>query len=70
MQRIALPCYGIVVEADVAKAAGTIDPGQLTHPVFEGILSLVLGHACAGVDISTPAYLEGLETAIENVDPD
>ncbi len=27
--------------------------------------SLILAHAVAGVDISTPAYVEGIETAID-----
>ncbi len=70
MQTINLPCYAIVVEFDVGAGAGTIDPGKLSDSLFDGILSLVLGHACAGVDITTPAYIEGLETAIENVDLD
>jgi len=69
MKRTELPCYGIVVEADPETGAGTIDPGQLMHHAFHGILSLVLGHACAGVDIAAPAYVEGLETAVEDIDP-
>ncbi len=32
---------------------------------MHAIESLVLGHACAGVDIQDPAYVEGIETAIE-----
>jgi hypothetical protein len=27
--------------------------------------SIVLGHAVAGVDVSCPAYLQGIETAVE-----
>jgi len=29
------------------------------------ILSLVLAHATAGIDVTTPAYIEGIETAVE-----
>ena len=29
------------------------------------IESLVLAHACAGVDIQTPAYVKGIETTVE-----
>jgi len=31
----------------------------------DGIMSVVLAHACAGIDIESPAYLEGIETAIQ-----
>ena len=31
----------------------------------DAIESLVLAHACAGIDVSSPDYLEGLETALE-----
>ena len=29
--------------------------------------SLVLAHACAGIDVMAPAYIEGIETAVEAV---
>ena len=29
------------------------------------IESLVLAHACAGVDVQTPAYVKGIETTVE-----
>jgi hypothetical protein len=29
--------------------------------------SLVLAHACAGLDITTPAYLEGIESALDAI---
>ena len=32
--------------------------------------SLVLAHALAGVDVEEPAYLEGLETAVEAISQD
>jgi len=32
---------------------------------MNGLESLILGHACAGIDIETPAYLEGIESAVE-----
>jgi hypothetical protein len=31
------------------------------------IESLVLAHACAGIDIESPAYIEGIETAVEAI---
>lgn len=29
------------------------------------IESLVLAHACAGIDIQTPAYIKGIETTVD-----
>ncbi len=31
----------------------------------DGILSMILAHAVAGIDVESPAYLEGIETAME-----
>jgi hypothetical protein len=35
------------------------------HFYVNAIESLVLAHACAGIDIESPAYIEGIETAVE-----
>jgi hypothetical protein len=35
------------------------------NAVIDAILSLILAHACAGIDIESPAYLEGIETAFD-----
>ena len=32
---------------------------------IDGIESLILAHACAGVDVSAPAYAQGIQTAVE-----
>ena len=34
----------------------------------DGILSMILSHAHGGIDIESPAYLEGIETAIQALD--
>jgi len=72
---IKLPCFGIVVQLD-GKGGGRID-SELHGDVkaaqrdlagaLDGIESMILAHACAGIDITTPAYLEGIETAVEKV---
>jgi hypothetical protein len=31
----------------------------------DSLESLILAHACAGIDIASPAYVEGVETAVE-----
>jgi len=33
------------------------------NAAIDGLESLILAHACAGIDITSPAYLEGIETA-------
>jgi hypothetical protein len=31
---------------------------------IDGITSMILAHACAGIDIESPAYLDGIESAV------
>lgn len=77
MRTIRLPVYEIVVQLD-NDGGGSIecndillDNGDINSSPYSAgisaILNMVLDHACAGVDISTPAYLQGLETAIDVV---
>jgi len=33
--------------------------------MMDAIESIVLAHACAGVDVCSPAYVEGIETAVD-----
>jgi len=43
------------------------DDTEEDHPfnlMMDAIESLVLGHACAGIDVSSEAYVDGLETAL------
>jgi len=35
------------------------------NEAMNGIEALILGHACAGIDITTPAYLQGIESAVQ-----
>jgi hypothetical protein len=34
--------------------------------MMDALESLILAHACAGVDVTTPEYIEGIKTAIES----
>jgi len=34
--------------------------------MMDALESLILGHACADIDITTPAYLEGIESAVQS----
>ena len=73
MRTIKLPCFGIIVEV-FPEGGGRISSG-LRDPEDESdvkyitagntLESLILAHACAGVDIESNAYVMGIETAIE-----
>lgn len=42
--------------------------GTITSGIGEdSIESVILAHACAGIDVTAPAYLEGIETAIQAI---
>ena len=45
--------------------------GYLTSSIEEdAIESLILAHACAGIDVTSPAYLEGVNTALDAISND
>ena len=46
---------------------GSDVPNKEYDAAIDAIESLILAHACAGIDIASPAYLEGVETAIEAI---
>jgi hypothetical protein len=58
---IKLPCYNIVVTLSNGGGAITSD----LDDSMGAIESLILAHACAGVDVADLAYVEGIETVIE-----
>jgi hypothetical protein len=76
--KISLPCFGIVIDLGPepdhpgAYQGGTItsdlhddDDSPEMKAAMDAIESLILAHACAGVDVASPAYIEGIETAVE-----
>jgi len=73
IKEIGLPCYGMVVRMDDENPGnGSVESDLHEGPGFpppgiDAIESMVLAHACAGVDIESPAYIEGIETAVEAV---
>jgi len=69
---IKLPTYGITLEVDVNGTSSItstlrIDGYNGYNDAIDGLESLILAHACAGVNIQSPAYLEGIETAVEAI---
>lgn len=75
MKTIKLSCFDIVVTL-TGDGGGTItsdlgveakDPAdEKYNAAMDGIESMVLGHAIAGIDIESPAYIEGIETAVQS----
>lgn len=77
--KIVLPCYSIVITlgAESPEHSGVRIGGKITSELttesdspevqaaMDAIESLVLAHACAGVEVASPAYVEGIETAVE-----
>lgn len=67
---ITLPCFLIVITLTdksgkiTSDLKGDGDNPQLTA-AMDAIESLILAHACAGVDVASSAYVEGTETAVE-----
>jgi hypothetical protein len=80
-RKIQLPCFGITVT--LARENGVEEPGSgsivsdLREPetaanrrynsAVDGLEALILAHACAGIDVESPAYLEGIETAVDAI---
>jgi hypothetical protein len=78
---LVLPCFGIVVRLAKPDCPGRSLAGVITSSLhdgdsgsdydsdyeaaIDGIESLILAHACAGVDIAAPAYVAGIQTAVE-----
>jgi hypothetical protein len=84
MKTLKLNCYGITInhlEGDIGGASITSDlkepEGQgsnLYNSAVDGIESLILAHFYAGIDVMSPVYIEGIETACQamgnNIDDD
>jgi len=83
LQPIPLPCYGITlyptgdgaagISSDLHWIEGEEHPdGEIGAAMVDAALnaveSLILAHYCAGVDVASPAYIEGIETTIQAID--
>jgi predicted nucleic acid-binding Zn-ribbon protein len=78
MKEIKLPCHDITIHLEREHTAeesgcGTIasglkDPNNAQlNAAIDGLESLILAHACAGVHVESPAYIEGIETAVDAI---
>lgn len=78
---IRLPCFGIEVTltdhggtiksdllkgADIENPKDAVEATELTAAV-NALESLILAHAWAGIDINSPAYIEGIETVVDKI---
>jgi hypothetical protein len=60
-------CYG---ECATNNDKEVEDPEELSHRLdfnnmMDALESIILAHACSGIDIESLAYIEGIETAVE-----
>ena len=73
MQTIELPRFGITITHD--RQGGTIHSDDLLDEsrspewllAMDGLLSLILGHACAGIDVRFSVYQEGINFALNRL---
>jgi hypothetical protein len=71
---IELPIYGITLELN-GDGGGSIssdlndevDGENEWEASVDALESLILAHACAGIDVTAPAYIEGIQTAVEAI---
>ena len=71
MTEIQLPCYNMVVylPGDGAGFMSSNLKKDMTNKTsidkMTALESMIVSHARAGIDIDSPAYIEGIETAVE-----
>lgn len=62
------PVTGQVTGEILSGFADAAEPFDSGVDAVDYIESLILAHACAGVDVQSPAYIEGITTALEAID--
>ena len=77
MSELNLDVYGITLSWNGNDTRGAsitsslheedVPENALYNAAVDGIESMVLAHFCAGVDVTDPAYLEGIETACQAI---
>ncbi len=82
IREIRLPCYGITIRLHRPNSAhrpgaGTIATDLKTlgkaaadkqyNAAIDGLESLILAHVCAGINVESPAYVEGVEMALDAI---
>lgn len=81
MKIIELPCYKITIYLENADPLrpGAYRNGTVTSELHDDhespvqraawdvVESIVMAHAIAGIDVTTPAYVEGVETTVDSI---
>jgi hypothetical protein len=75
-------CFGITIHLDREPTAGQPAGGTIQSDLQEtgqdkptpeynaavdGLEALILAHACTGIDLTAPAYVEGIEVAVDAI---
>ncbi len=73
MRHIKLPCYAIVLKIDdenpgSSSISSDLQDNTKFNAAMDGIEAMILGHACAGINVESPVYIEGVETAVQACD--
>ncbi|WP_176331434.1 hypothetical protein [Burkholderia vietnamiensis] len=70
---IKLPAFGIVIDIGANGGAAIMsdlheeDEPPEVKAAMDAVEAMVLAHAAAGIDVRSPAYLEGIDTAVEAI---
>ncbi len=72
MPQIVLPVYGIVIEnngiTSTLKDGEPADYGDDEYlAAVDAVEAMVLAHALAGIDVTSPAYVQGITAAVEGI---
>lgn len=75
MKIIELPCFGIRIELtdDFATITSELkdddnpdgEDNTLYDATVDGIESMIMAHACEGIDVKSPRYVEGIKIAVQ-----
>lgn len=81
MHTIELPCYGIVVDlvkdgdnpgkylaGKITVPASQIPKGIRARAMYDGLTSMILACASAGINIQDPAFIEAIESTMNAVE--
>lgn len=52
--------YGVIVRSDLVDVNNP-------DPALSVVESTILAHACAGINVTAPAYLQGIETVVDAI---
>ena len=74
MKTIRLPIHSITITLD-GDGNGSVSshdllgeaPSMEYRAAVDGLLNVIVGHACAGINVESPAYLEGVEVALDAI---